>query len=190
MSQNKDTGRLESAYRPEFAQRAYEILAAGKTQAQMAKAFDVRERTIQRWKQEFLMNGQSNPFYHDEFAVMYEKGMAANKAWWDEQAQDQIANPQEHFDSTLYVIERKRRHGAADSRTLNLQNLAKAQTYAEQASAIKDDLAAGEITPDEANKIANALEKLARVSDLESILSEITELKKFKDEYQKNAQKT
>lgn len=54
-----------SSYRSEYAKQAYHLTLLGATDADMARAFDVDERTINRWKED-----------HDAFCQSLKQGKA------------------------------------------------------------------------------------------------------------------
>lgn len=168
---------LAEKYRPEFAQYAYEILSLPGTQEMLAKKCGVTARTIQRWKKPRLENGKENPFFHEDFALAYLLGMVGQKAGFDEIGLTNLHHPNKHFNPALYFGERKRLHRYSDDRAIKVSELYAEKSFKERVDILTQKLACGEITPNEYNKIMQALAKGNEIIDTAAMKQDVEMLK-------------
>lgn len=93
-------------YKPEFCERAIELLKQGASIEEIGLELDVGYSTIYEWMRD-----------HEDFAEAIKKGREFSKAWWVKNGRTELHSGT--FNSTLWYMNMKNRFGWADKQEVN-----------------------------------------------------------------------
>jgi hypothetical protein len=85
-------------YKKEYAKKAEEILATGKSLAAVCAAFDVTRQSLYDWRDS-----------HPEFKEALEKGLQKAQAVWEQMGEDGIKGNYEKFGAAPWIFTMKNR---------------------------------------------------------------------------------
>ena len=111
-------GGRPTKYKPEYCETVIELLNQGRSIYSIARALQVAKSTLQEWAKE-----------HEEFSAALTTGKDFSKGWWEDEGQDNLHNKE--FNSTLWYMNMKNRHGYSDKTETN------SHVHISQADALK-----------------------------------------------------
>lgn len=97
------TAGRPSDYKPEYCEKAIELLKQGASIEELGLELDCGYTTIYRWMDE-----------HEEFRGAIKKGREYSEGWWKKRGRTDLEN--DKFNSTLWYMNMKNRFGWADKK--------------------------------------------------------------------------
>jgi hypothetical protein len=88
-------------YRPEMCQQVVELMRDGASLVEVAASIGITKDTLHRWKKT-----------NDEFSDSIKIGTQLSEAWWMREGREALRD--KDFNSTLWYMNMKNRHGWAD----------------------------------------------------------------------------
>lgn len=105
-------------YRPEFCEIAIKELKEGASIEEIGLALDCGYSTVYRWMDE-----------HEEFREAIKKGREYSKGWWYKEGRKSMR--EKDFNSTLWYMNMKNRHGWSDKQEHEVKASVKDATHNE-----------------------------------------------------------
>jgi transposase-like protein len=155
---------VNSLYTTEHAQTAYDILASGKTIADVCAAIGISKRTYHTWLDA-----------HAEFVDMTEAGRVAGEAYWREVARENMANPD--FRESLYNSYMCNTYNVTKNGTAAIKLCA--PTLMESYQKLLDMLGRAEIDSKQAGELAKVLLDGATIKERTELSDKVAELEKL-----------
>jgi len=166
MANRPGTGKGNWTYDPKkHIPALLEIFRNGGDIAQFCAKFNMSRTTYYDWK---------NNFPDFEEAIHQAREMA--RAWWEKQGRDNLCNPQ--FNTNAWRLMMRNRFDMTDTRCVSVPKMSVAKTRGGQHKLLSKAVEQGELTPDEALKLANFVavgSKIDQVDDFEARLKAIEE---------------
>jgi hypothetical protein len=117
------------------------VFRKGQDIAAFCAHFTISRDTFRRWTNK-----------HPEFEEAYAKARELARVWWEQQGQDNLDNP--HFNQNVWRLMMRNRFDMTDTRIVRVPFKA-THSPSEQFEILKTEIAKGNLTPEEAIKLAN-----------------------------------
>lgn len=140
-------------YKTEMCDQMVELMKYGATVKEVSEALDIHFTTLHEWKKTY-----------PEFNKAYQRGKQLAENFYTRMGLDNICN--KDFNFKLYRLIGRNRFGWADSRKVKVPGFDKAAKHTDQIGLISALVAQGEITPDEAGKLATMVATSANVQKI------------------------
>jgi len=135
----------DTAYKPEYCDRAIEILSRGyNSLIALAAELGVVKSTINNWRKE-------NPDF--EFAIQH--GKACGEANYEKFAHENMCNKE--FNDKAWAAIMRRNYQDAWDRKVQIEGLSECTNYDEEIDCIMRNVASGNLTPVEAERMSNII---------------------------------
>lgn len=134
-----------------------EIFQNGGDIASFCSSAKIARSTFQEWRNNF-----------EDFHEAYERAKELARAWWERMGQENLCNPQ--FNTNAWRLMMRNRFDMTDSRCVSIPGLSNAKSRGAQHRLLSKSLQNGDITPDEALKLANFIavgSKIDQVDEFE-----------------------
>lgn len=158
-----------TSYKSEFCEIAYKLLSQEHSVgvAQVASELNVTERTILNWRKS-----------HVEFADAVERGLAAGKTLLLKEARrNTISDPKMSvYNTPLFSRLMQSIYKDSENSTVNIDGWDQAKTIKEKLDLVVKHVGNGEITPEQANKVADVLAKHVQLTELADIKARLEAL--------------
>lgn len=112
---------------------------------------------------------------HGPFRIAYQIAKEKARHWWECMGKKNVLNPK--FNSTLWSMNMRNRHGYSEHRKVRVKGLNSDQTYAVQHKYIVDALGRGELTASEANMLAGLIAVGAKVHAIDKMQADVEMIK-------------
>lgn len=154
-------------YDPDFhPQDCIEMGKNGAFKVQMARKWDVNTDTINEWC-----------LKHPDFSDAYKRSCNYRAAWLMDQGMAGLHNEKgSSFNAVAWSMMMRYDGQNTDERTINLPEMAKCNTFSEQADCVVKALADGKLTPKEAKTLAEIISIGAKVEESAELKKRIEQL--------------
>ncbi len=140
-----------------------EIFENGGDIAAFCSSAKIARSTFQLWRAGF-----------DDFKDAYDKAKELARAWWENQGQENLCNPQ--FNTNAWRLMMRNRFDMTDSRKVAIPGLCKADSYKAQYNCVKKAVEDEELTPDEALKLGNFVATGAKIDTMDEVIKRLEAL--------------
>ena len=167
-----------SKYRDSMCLEIIEMFARGKTRANFCARHTISNNTFEAWRKK-----------HYLFDTAYQAAVQKAQSFYDKLRQDHLiiefddeGKPVSGLNFALFNRMYNTRFNIPDKRAVKVRMLKNAKSERDMLEAMLNAVAEGELTPDEAQKLANLIDisiKVTTVQDLEKRIREIEEAQKL-----------
>lgn len=159
----------QSNYKDSLCEKLIVTLAAGDSRACFCADHNIPDGTFSLWLKK-----------HKEFQLAYDIGRAKCQKWWERLAKDHATYNKEtdKLDHIVWSMNMRNRFGWTEHRKAKVAGIDKANTFNEQYQQVIAMLANGELTADEATKIAKLIETGVKVNESTELESRVAEIEK------------
>lgn len=167
MAINLDWGNQE--YEPRMCLEIIAMFAEGKTRSQFCAKYSISSITFERWRKRFKL-------FDKAYVVACEQA----RAYYDDLRHRHLVEEHEgaKLNTALFNRMYNARFNVPDKRLVKIDKLAKAKNEKDMLDTIKKSIAKGELTVDEAQKLASLIDvslKIKQVDELEARLKAVEE---------------
>ena len=155
--QRPGTGRGNWTYNPDVhIPELLQVFSEGGDIARFCANLKISRTTYYDWAKKF-----------PDFAQAIDEAYELARAWWEDVGRNNLCSPQ--FNVNAWRLMMRNRFDMTDSRPVNIKGLTNAKTFGAQHRLVGKAIESGDITPEEALKLAQFIGVGAKIEQVDEI---------------------
>lgn len=155
------TGRGNWTYDPKIhIQRLMEVFSHGGDISTFCAQSGISRTTYYNWRDSF-----------SDFAEAIAVATEVARSWWEENGRMSLTDP--HFNTNAWRLIMRNRFDMTDTRCVSIPGLSQAKSFKAQHRLISKAIERGEVTPDEAMRLANFIGVGAKLDQIDDFAARL-----------------